>query len=178
MDGPDRFVERNLRLITGAFEVLVRNLAFEYQGSGVSYDYLLDYGRSVLPAVIWRCKNPRSLRAYVKKCLPRLMLAEALHRRLPEGAVELDGGEYELAVCDELVDAELDLLELRDILERTLEGEELQIALACSEGHSQREIAWMIKTSPTTVARRIKKLREKLRRALEELRRWEVQYLG
>lgn len=153
------------------FEPLVRATAFRYYGRGAEIDDLLQEGYLALVTLIPKCPDMDYLPGFLKERLPayvRNAAARLRHRNSGEhGEVLLE--DIEETVGEQESRHKFSEAELSELLQRTLRPEELDMTQALLEGFSHREIAEVLGISQQAVTKRLKNIREKLKRVLDAL---------
>ena len=150
-----------------AYKPLVKAVAKRYQGRGAEYDDLVQEGCLALLILVPKCPDPQWLALFLKNHLPgyirdaaaRLRRAYAVGKGLPLEELE------EILGAEEQNYREI---ELREMLMRALSPDEFDITQALIGGYSQREIARTLGVSQQAVAARLKTIRKKIKKALNE----------
>ena len=150
-----------------AYKPLVKAVAKRYQGRGAEYDDLVQEGCLALLILVPKCPDPQWLALFLKNHLPGYVRDAAARLRRAHAA----GKGLPLEELEEILGAEEQNyreIELRDVLLRALAPEEFDITMALLEGCSQREIARALGVSQQAVAARLKIIRKKIKKALNE----------
>ena len=150
-----------------AYKPLVKAVAKRYQGRGAEYDDLVQEGCLALLILVPKCPDPQWLALFLKNHLPgyirdaaaRLRRAHAVGKGLPLEELE------EILGAEEQNYREI---ELREMLMRALSPDEFDITQALIGGYSQREIARALGVSQQAVAARLKTIRKKIKKAMNE----------
>jgi len=113
--------------------------------------------------LIRRCTDRRWLAAYLLNRLPGYVRAAAA--RIRGGRVKhrfVDIEDIQDTVPETNSPDEHSACEIKDILERTLTGDELDITQSLLEGFTQKEIAEAYKITQQAVSARLKQIKSKL----------------
>ena len=154
--------------IARSYTPLVKSTAWRYQGRGADYEDLVQEGYLALLILIPKCPDMQWLAHFVKNNLPGAVRDAAARMRRPRAA----GDEVLLEEIEETVGEEEQKYreaELREMLFRALNPEELDLTQALIEGFTQQEIARELGISQQAVAARLRKIRAKLKGLIAEL---------
>lgn len=159
-----------------AFEGLVMNYtplvkvtAYRYQGRGAEYEDLIQEGYLALLILIPKCKDLKWLPYFLKSRLPGYVrtAAERLRGRRTTSEVELES--VEGVIKDTKSEKVFSESEIRDLLERSLTKEELDLTQAIIEGFTQKELAALLNITQQAISARIRVIRDKLKPLIGEL---------
>lgn len=149
-----------------SYDPLVKATAVRYQGRGAEFEDLVQEGYLALLVLIPKCKEIEWLPLFLKNRLPGYVRAAASRLRSDRDNDVFDLECIEDVICDDDDDFE-ESNEIRDLLERSLSSEELDVTQALLEGFSQREIADVLGVSQQAVSSKLRKIRDKLRVVLD-----------
>lgn len=150
-----------MELLLEQYGPLIRATAVRYCGRGAEYEDLVQEGYVALIRLIPKCREQRWLAAFLKSRLPGCVRAAAARQRR-RATVALEDEALDEMFPDSKNGEERGYLELRELLERTLSKEELDLTQALLEGFTQRELADARGISQQAVSGRLRKIRVKL----------------
>ena len=142
------------------YSPLVRAVAAQYSGRGAEYEDLVQEGYLALVRIIPKCRDRQWLAAFLKNRLPGYVRAAAVRLRKCAAAALED--EFANMFPDGRSGEERGEIELRELLERTLSKDELDLTQALLEGFTQKELAVLLGISQQAVSGRLQKIRDKL----------------
>lgn len=149
---------------------LVKAAAHRYEGRGADFEDLVQEGFMALLILIPRCREIKWLPLFLRNRLPGYVRAAAAKMRGQAG----NGDTCDLECIEEVISDtqssdSLKSCELRDLLERTLSQEELDITQALLEGFTQKDIAEITGVSQQAVSQKLRKIRRKLKKVIISL---------
>lgn len=150
------------------FAPLVRRTARRYEGRGAERDDLEQEGYLALIQLAERDMKGDTAR-YLKNHLPGYVRDAAARMRTRLNTVTLSADDDDSApglediIPDCRTEVELEELEIKDMLERALHPEDLNLTLALCSGRTQTEMASSLGVTRQRVRRSIKRIREQLK---------------
>ena len=150
------------------FAPLVRRTARRYEGRGAERDDLEQEGYLALIQLAERDMKGDTAR-YLKNHLPGYVRDAAARMRTRFNTVTLSADDDDSApglediIPDCRTEVELEELEIKDMLERALHPEDLNLTLALCSGRTQTEMASSLGVTRQRVRRSIKRIREQLK---------------
>ena len=150
------------------FAPLVRRIARRYEGRGAERDDLEQEGYLALILLAGRDMRGNTAR-YLKNHLPGYVRDAAARLRTRSDTVTLSCDDDDTApgledmIPDKRADEELEELEIKDMLERTLHPDDMPVAQALCSGMTQMEIASSLGVPRQRVRWRIERIRGRLK---------------
>jgi RNA polymerase sigma factor (sigma-70 family) len=170
LDMGRRITKKHLADLLADNSETIGKFASIFAGRGAEREDLVQEGNLALLVMLRKCSRKHTktiLRNYVK---PMVRDAAAKMRRrkdivplLPYG--DDDSGEaavLEENLADDRAEIDIQLVELGDVLERSLTGEDLEIARGLLDGLSHKEIAEILGVSKQALSARIQRLSKTL----------------
>ena len=151
-----------------SYAPLVKATAHRYEGRGADFEDLVQEGFMALLVLIPKCKEIKWLPLFLRNRLPGYVRAAAARMRNQTG----NGDVCDLECIEEIISdsestSKIESCELRELLERTLSQEELDITQALIEGFTQKDIAEITGVSQQAVSQKLRKIRNKLKKVID-----------